>query len=293
MKIDGISALVTGAGSGLGRATAELLAERGARVIAVDLAGGESRGPIEFVAADVRDPEGVAAAVERADQGGELRVCVNCAGVGDSGRTVGRDGPLDLDTFRRVVEINLLGTFNVIRLAAARWPRAEPLDGGERGVIVNTASIAAFDGQIGQAAYAASKGGIVGMTLPIARDLARSRIRVMTIAPGLFDTPMFDTCRDAGPRGPRRLRAPPGPPRRPARVRRPGRPHRREPRAQRRDHPPRRRRPHAPALAAMLMGRKPAYISGFRPINIVLCANPRAGEGCPPGGSPASATFVR
>ncbi len=192
MRIEGTTALVTGGASGLGRATAELLAERGARVVAVDLAGGESRGPIEFLAADVRDPEGIAAAVERANEGGELRVCVNCAGVGDSGRTVGRDGPLDLDAFRRVVEINLVGTFNVIRLAAAAMAANEPRE-GDRGVIVATASIAAFDGQVGQAAYSASKAGIAGMTLPIARDLSRSGIRLMTIAPGLFDTAMFDT----------------------------------------------------------------------------------------------------
>jgi NAD(P)-dependent dehydrogenase (short-subunit alcohol dehydrogenase family) len=192
MRIDGITALVTGGSSGLGRATAELLAERGARVVAVDLAAGESRGQIEAVAADVRDPDQVAAAVARANEGGELRVCVNCAGVGDSGRTVGRDGPLDLDAFRRVVEINLIGTFNVIRLAAAAMAANEPRD-GDRGVIVNTASIAAFDGQVGQAAYSASKAGIAGMTLPIARDLSRSLIRVMAIAPGLFDTAMFDT----------------------------------------------------------------------------------------------------
>jgi NAD(P)-dependent dehydrogenase (short-subunit alcohol dehydrogenase family) len=192
MRIEGITAVVTGGASGLGRATAELLAGRGARVVAVDLAGGDTSGPIELVGADVRDPEEIAAVVAHANEGGELRVLVNCAGVGDSGRTVGRDGPLDLDAFRRVVEINLVGTFNMIRLAAAAMAANEPRE-GDRGVIVNTASIAAFDGQVGQAAYSASKAGIAGMTLPIARDLSRSLIRVMTIAPGLFDTAMFDT----------------------------------------------------------------------------------------------------
>jgi NAD(P)-dependent dehydrogenase (short-subunit alcohol dehydrogenase family) len=199
MRIDGITAVVTGGASGLGRATAELLAERGARVVAVDLAGGaddgsagDAPGSIEMVGADVRDPDGIAAVVAHANEGSELRVLVNCAGVGDSGRTVGRDGPLDLDAFRRVVEINLVGTFNMIRLAAAAMATNEPRE-GDRGVVVNTASIAAFDGQVGQAAYSASKAGIAGMTLPIARDLSRSLIRVMTIAPGLFDTAMFDT----------------------------------------------------------------------------------------------------
>jgi NAD(P)-dependent dehydrogenase (short-subunit alcohol dehydrogenase family) len=143
-----------------------------------------------FAPVDVRDAEQVAAAVDLAAASGNLRVTVNCAGVGDPARTLGRSGPLDLDRFRRVVEINLIGTFNVIRLAAERIAATEPVE-GERGVIVNTASVAAFDGQTGQASYSASKGGIVGMTLPIARDLSDRLIRVMTIAPGMFETPIL------------------------------------------------------------------------------------------------------
>jgi NAD(P)-dependent dehydrogenase (short-subunit alcohol dehydrogenase family) len=199
MNIDGTVALVTGAASGLGLATTRALLDRGARaVLAVDLpdAGSEQRiadlGPrAHFIAADVRDAAAVESAVARATALGDLRTTVNCAGVGDPGRTIGRDGPLELERFRRVVEINLVGTFNVIRLAAAATAATEPVD-GERGVIVNTASVAAFDGQIGQSSYSASKGGVVGMTLPIARDLARDLIRVVTIAPGMFETPILN-----------------------------------------------------------------------------------------------------
>jgi NAD(P)-dependent dehydrogenase (short-subunit alcohol dehydrogenase family) len=195
VRIDGdLVALVAGGASGLGRATAEILRERGATVVVLDLPAAADKVPsdsgLRFAAADVRDPQEVETAVATAAGLGPLRVCVNCAGVGAPGR-IARDGvPLDLDQFRRVVDINLVGTFNVTRLAAGRMQGTEPVD-GERGVIVNTASIAAFDGQIGQVSYSASKGGIVGMTLPIARDLAESLIRCVTIAPGIVDTPLL------------------------------------------------------------------------------------------------------
>jgi NAD(P)-dependent dehydrogenase (short-subunit alcohol dehydrogenase family) len=188
---------VTGGASGLGRATAEALLAGGARVVLADLPS--SAGPevaagmgecARFVPTDVTDADSVEAAVAAAGQLGTLRVAVNCAGVGTPGRVVGRQGPMPLAQFESVVRVNLVGTFNVIRLAAAAMAGSEPV-GEERGVIVNTASVAAFDGQVGQAAYSASKGGVVGMTLPIARELASSKIRVMTIAPGLFDTPML------------------------------------------------------------------------------------------------------
>jgi len=194
-------AVVTGGGSGLGGATARRLVADGATVVIVDLESSTAPALVEelnaqregsavFVAADVRDETQVQAAIERATQLGELRIAVNCAGVATPGRVIGRGGPLSLDTFKTVIDINLVGSFNVLRLAAAAMLGNEPVD-GDRGVIVNTASIAAFDGQIGQAAYAASKGGIVGLTLSAARDLADKAIRVMTIAPGTFETPML------------------------------------------------------------------------------------------------------
>jgi len=194
-------AIVTGGGSGLGGATARRLVADGATVVIIDLEGStapalvadlesERAGSAHFVAADVRDETQVQAAVDKATSLGELRIAVNCAGVATPGRVLGRGGPLSLDTFRTVVDINLVGSFNVMRLAAAAMLANEPVD-GDRGVIVNTASIAAYDGQIGQAAYAASKGGIVGLTLSAARDLADKAIRVMTIAPGTFETPML------------------------------------------------------------------------------------------------------
>jgi NAD(P)-dependent dehydrogenase (short-subunit alcohol dehydrogenase family) len=196
MDIDGRTFIVTGAGSGLGRATAVELAGAGARVLCldVDVAGGEGTASAigdkaEFVRADVTSEPDIGAAVERA--GGSLAGAVNCAGIGIAERTVGRDGPHALDSFARVIQINLVGTFNVIRLVAAGLAEVAPGEDGERGVIVNTASIAAFDGQVGQAAYAASKGGVAALTLPVARDLARHGIRCVTIAPGLFDTPML------------------------------------------------------------------------------------------------------
>ncbi len=196
MDIQGVSAIVTGGASGLGAATARRLAAGGARVVVADLQSGGREIAAEiggrYVQADVTVAEQFQGAVEVAAGLGDLRVLVNCAGVGPPSRTLNRDGePLDLGFFSKIVEINLIGTFNAIRLAAAAMARTEPLESGQRGAIVNTASVAAFDGQIGQAAYAASKGGIVGMTLPVARDLAVLGIRVNTIAPGIIDTPLL------------------------------------------------------------------------------------------------------
>jgi NAD(P)-dependent dehydrogenase (short-subunit alcohol dehydrogenase family) len=202
MDISGKVAIVTGGASGLGLATVRKLALEGAKAVILDLPSSEGKQVAEelgagavFVAADVTDTGQVQAAVDAAAGLGPLAIAVNCAGIGNAFRVVGKDGPFPLDGFRRVIEVNLIGTFNVIRLAAAAMI-AQPVEGEERGVIVNTASVAAFDGQIGQSAYSASKGGIVGMTLPIARDLAQHRIRVNTIAPGLFLTPLFHQLSD-------------------------------------------------------------------------------------------------
>jgi NAD(P)-dependent dehydrogenase (short-subunit alcohol dehydrogenase family) len=193
MELNGICALVAGGASGLGEATARELAARGAQVTVADL--NEERGTAlageiggAFVTADVTDEAQVQAAVETVDG---LRLAVSCAGIGWAERTVKRDGPAALEPFETVVRVNLIGTFNVLRLASAAMAAGEPDAEGERGVVVMTASIAAFDGQIGQTAYAASKGGVAGLTLPAARDLARLGIRVCTIAPGLFDTPLL------------------------------------------------------------------------------------------------------
>ncbi|MFA7323601.1 MAG: 3-hydroxyacyl-CoA dehydrogenase [Candidatus Nanopelagicales bacterium] len=197
MNLEGISACITGAGSGLGLATAQLLAQHGASVVLIDLAssnGEEAAKAIGskavFVAADVRNEAEVSLALDAAQEMGPLRVAVNCAGIATPNRVMRKGEPTDLADFERVVSINLIGTFNVVRLAAARMAKTEP-QGEERGVIVNTASVAAFDGQIGQVAYAASKAGVAGMTLPLARDLAQFLIRVVTIAPGTFETPML------------------------------------------------------------------------------------------------------
>src|SRR4051812_32548930 len=198
MEIDGKSALVAGGASGLGEATARALTERGASVVICDLNAEKGEALADeiggtFVAADVTDEDAVGAAVEQAagPEGG-LRICVCCAGIGWAERIAHKGGPHNFEFFSNVVKVNLLGTFNVLRLAAAAMNGNEP-DGGddERGVCVNTASIAAYDGQIGQVAYSASKGGIVGMPLPAARDMASRGIRVVTIAPGLFDTPLL------------------------------------------------------------------------------------------------------
>ena len=197
MNPSGIVALVTGGGSGLGEATARALAAKGAKIAIADVGmdrAGMVASDIDGIAVkcDVTSEDDAKAAVREATEKiGAPRILVNCAGIAIAMKTVGKDGPHPLDLYRRVIEINLLGTFNMIRLFAAATQELEPLDGGERGVIVNTASVAAFDGQIGQVAYSASKGGVVGMTLPIARDLSRSGIRVCTIAPGIFKTPMM------------------------------------------------------------------------------------------------------
>jgi NAD(P)-dependent dehydrogenase (short-subunit alcohol dehydrogenase family) len=197
MKVEGSGALVTGGASGLGEATARALVERGASVVICDLNAekGEALAKeigISFVQADVTDEAAVGAAVEKAAalEGG-LRISVCCAGIGWAQRLTGKQGPHDFELFSNVVKVNLLGTFNVLRLAATAMNENEPDDEGERGVCVNTASIAAFDGQIGQVAYAASKAGVVGLTLPAARDMASRGIRVVTVAPGLFDTPLL------------------------------------------------------------------------------------------------------
>jgi NAD(P)-dependent dehydrogenase (short-subunit alcohol dehydrogenase family) len=188
--------LITGGASGLGAATARLVVEHGGKVVLADLnqdAGNslaQELGGV-FVKCDVSREEDATHAVEAATKLGTLRGLINCAGVAPAIKTVGKDGPHPLDAFAKTIAINLIGTFNMIRLAAAAMAKNEPNANGERGVIVNTASVAAFDGQIGQAAYAASKSGVVGMTLPIARDLSRNAIRVMTIAPGIFETPML------------------------------------------------------------------------------------------------------
>ncbi|WP_326784261.1 SDR family NAD(P)-dependent oxidoreductase [Streptomyces sp. NBC_00151] len=202
MELAGSSAIVTGGGSGLGEATSRLLAAKGLKVTVLDLdeVGGKRVAKDiggRFIAANVTDPDQVIAAVDAAVSDAPLRVVVNCAGIPSLARTVGKDGEYgsahDLDAFRKVVEVNLIGTFNVVRLAATAMSRNEPDADGARGSIVNTTSVAAFDGQIGQVAYSASKGGVVGLTLPLARDLGVVGVRVNTIAPGLIETPIYDT----------------------------------------------------------------------------------------------------
>jgi NAD(P)-dependent dehydrogenase (short-subunit alcohol dehydrogenase family) len=190
VRIEENTFLVAGGGSGLGEATARMLAASGARLVVADLKGEPPEGG-RFVETDVTDEGSVRAAVNAALEVGGLRGAVNCAGVASAEKVLGREGPHSLDSFAKVVQINLIGTFNVIRLAAEAMVSSDPSESGERGVIVNTASVAAFDGQVGQVAYAASKGGVVALTLPVARELAGSGIRVMTIAPGIFDTPMM------------------------------------------------------------------------------------------------------
>ena len=200
MDINGASAIVTGGASGIGAASARLLAARGARVVVADLQADRGEELAEmiggvFVRVDVTNTKQVETAVEKAAELGPLRVLVNSAGIGGAQRTIGRDGRFEsahsLDVYKKVIAINLIGTFDCIRLAATAMSRNEPMASGERGAIVSMASVAAFDGQIGQAAYSSSKGGIVGMTLPVARDLSAVGIRVNTIAPGLIDTPIY------------------------------------------------------------------------------------------------------
>jgi NAD(P)-dependent dehydrogenase (short-subunit alcohol dehydrogenase family) len=206
VEIKDAVAVVTGGASGLGLATTKALLDEGAKVVILDLPTSKGEDVAKdlnaefgadraaFAPADVTDEEGVTRAFDLAESMGPVRVVVNCAGTGDAIRVLGKAGVYPLSKFARIVNINLVGTFNVLRLGAERMAKTEPIgseNSQERGVIINTASVAAFDGQIGQAAYSASKGGVVGMTLPIARDLADKRIRVMTIAPGLFDTPLL------------------------------------------------------------------------------------------------------
>jgi len=202
MELNGISAIVTGGASGLGAATATLLAERGAHVVLADLDRQQEKGDAlakelggVFVPCDVTDTDQVIAAVEAAKEMGPLKGLVTCAGFGWATRTIGRDGQYgsahDLGMFSKVIEVNLIGTFNCIRLAATAMSQNEPNEDGERGAIVTVASVAAFDGQIGQASYSASKGGVVGITLPVARDLSAVGVRVNCIAPGLIDTPIY------------------------------------------------------------------------------------------------------
>jgi NAD(P)-dependent dehydrogenase (short-subunit alcohol dehydrogenase family) len=198
MKFAGQAAIVSGGASGLGRATAEALAAAGVKVTILDVneaaAAAAARETHGFaIGCDVTDATGVEAAVAAARQRhGPARIAVNCAGIGTAGRIVGRDGPLPLDAFRRVIEVNLVGSFNILRVAAAEMIALDPLADGERGIIVSTASVAAYEGQIGQAAYSASKGGIVSLTLPAARELARYGVRAVAIAPGVFETRMVE-----------------------------------------------------------------------------------------------------
>jgi NAD(P)-dependent dehydrogenase (short-subunit alcohol dehydrogenase family) len=199
MNLKDAVAVITGGGSGLGAATAQEFAERGAKVAILDLPSSPGAKIAEsfgakglFVPADVTSGSEVDAAVAKArEHFATVHIAVNCAGIGRASRTLSKDGPHSLDLFNKVIQINLVGTFNMIRIAAARMAKNQPNSEGERGVIINTASIAAYDGQIGQAAYAASKGGVVSLTLPVARDLASLGIRVCTIAPGIFETPML------------------------------------------------------------------------------------------------------
>ena len=200
MDINGISAIVTGGASGIGEAAARLLAAKGAKVVVADLQDDKGKALAAeiggaFCHVDVTNTDDIIAAVETAKEMGPLRALVNSAGIGWAQRTVGKDGQYtsaaNLDAFKKVIAINLIGTFDCIRIAATAMSQTEPLESGERGAIVNLASVAAFDGQIGQASYSASKGGVVGMTLPIARDLAAVGVRVNTVAPGLIDTPIY------------------------------------------------------------------------------------------------------
>jgi NAD(P)-dependent dehydrogenase (short-subunit alcohol dehydrogenase family) len=197
MQIEGQTAIVTGGASGLGHAAAAALAARGARVAILDANADSAKAAADLlnalaVACDVRSADAVTDAIRRVKQRvGTPRICINCAGVGPAKRILDREGPMSLENFARVIDVNLIGTFNVLRLVAAEMAMLDPLPAGERGIVINTASIAAFEGQIGQTAYAASKGGVVSLTLPAARELAQQGIRVLAIAPGIFLTPML------------------------------------------------------------------------------------------------------
>ena len=254
MHPSGYAALVTGGGSGLGRATAAKLAALGAKVAILDInveAAAEVATKIGgiAIACDVVDADETAAAIAQArDRFGPARILINCAGIAPARRVVGRDGPMPLEDFVRVINVNLIGTFNAIRLAAHAMSTLDPLEDGERGVIVSTASVAAYDGQIGQAAYSASKGGVVSMMLPIARELSQFGIRLCAIAPGIFNTPMVSGMSGRGAAESRRLDPVPQGARPSGAICRPRAPHHREPLSQRRGDPARRRRASRAAL---------------------------------------------
>ena len=254
MKVEGIAAIVTGGASGLGNATARALAAAGAKVALLDLnesaaPGRRPRSAGSRSAATSSDAASAEAAVARAAEAhGPARILVNCAGIAPAARIVGRNGPADSRPMRKVIHVNLIGTFNMMRLVAAGAMALEPLEGGERGVIVSTASVAAYEGQIGQAAYASSKAGVVGLTLPAAREFASVGIRVCAIAPGIFETPMLRGLPQEVQDSLGALRAVPVPPRQAGGIRHARHGDHRQPDAERRDDPPRRRAPHAAAL---------------------------------------------
>ena len=283
MEIRDAVALVTGGASGLGLATTKRLLDAGAQVVVLDLKGEdvvrELGDRARFAPADVTDEKAVTAALDIAESLGPLRIVINCAGTGNAIKTLGKDGAFPLAAFRKVVEINLIGTFNVLRLGAERIAQQD-LVGEERGVIVNTASVAAFDGQIGQAAYSASKGGVVGMTLPIARDLASKQ------HPGRDDRsrsvrhPAAGRPARAGPGVARQAGAAPQPAGQPGRVRRAGRAHRRKPDAQRRGHPARRRDSDGAAVARRQHKKAPAQQRGLSCACVALRGQTRKRQRC-------------
>ena len=273
MDPKGHAAIVTGAASGLGAETAAQLARAGAKVACLDVnldGAQEVAGKIGGIAirCDVTSSDDAEAALKEArDKHGPARILVNCAGVGPAKRMVGRDGPMPLAEFEKVIAVNLTGTFNMMRLVAADMQNVPPLADGERGVIVSTASVAAYEGQIGQAPYAASKGGVAALTIPVARELSQFGIRVMAIAPGIFGTPMLQRAA-AGRAGlARRLGAVPQAARRAARIRRAGAVHRPQRLSQRRGDPARRRAPHGAALKhdADLHAKHPDRMGRLRP----------------------------
>jgi NAD(P)-dependent dehydrogenase (short-subunit alcohol dehydrogenase family) len=266
MQIQDNVFIVTGGASGLGAATARMLVAQGGKVVLADVqaeAGQALAGELKavFVKCDVTSEADGQAVVAAATALGTLRGLINCAGVAPA-KTVGKDGPHPLDLFQRVVNINLIGTFNMARLAADAMSKTAATESGERGVIINTASVAAFDGQIGQAAYAASKAAVAGLTLPMARDLSRNGIRVMTIAPGIFETPMLMGMPEEVQDGARRHGAVPAAPRQAGRIRAAGAGHHRKHHAQWRNHPSGRRHPHAAEVSKIGVRSGKVQVSG-------------------------------